>query len=208
MRHISHAVREGAKEIWLTSQDSSAYGLDIGTHLAELLKKIVEIPRDFRLRVGMANPTYFKLFLNEFIEVMKHPKIYKFVHIPVQSGCDRVLKDMKRAYTVEEYKEIMGRIREEIPEMTFATDIICGFPTETKEDFEMTLALVKETKPDIINMSRYWQRPGTVAARMNQINGGEIKRRTKELKRLFEKVAFEKNQRWLGWKGKVVINEI
>ncbi|MBR9699284.1 tRNA (N(6)-L-threonylcarbamoyladenosine(37)-C(2))-methylthiotransferase [Candidatus Woesearchaeota archaeon] len=207
VRHISNAVREGAKEIWLTSQDSSAYGLDNKTNLAELLKKIVEIPRDFRLRVGMANPDYFKSFLDEFIEVMKNEKIFKFCHIPVQSGNNSVLKDMKRNYTVEEYKRIVRKIKKEIPEINIATDIICGFPTETKEQFNDTLRLVKETRPDIINISRFWPRPGTPAARMEQIGGREIKKRTRLLTELFRKVAEENNKSWLGWKGKIWINE-
>ena len=180
VRHISNAVKNGAKEIWLTSQDSSAYGLDISTNLARLLKRIVSIPRDFKLRVGMANPDYFKLFLDDFIEVLKNEKIFKFVHIPVQSGNNQVLKDMKRNYTVEDYKQIIDKIKKEIPSVTISTDIICGFPTETKEQFNDTLNLVKEIKPDIINIPRFWPRPGTVAARLKQIDGGEIKRRTRE----------------------------
>lgn len=207
VQHISFAVRDGAKEIWLTSQDNSVYGLDHGANLAGLLSEICSIPREFMVRVGMANPKYILPQLSELIEAFKHPKIYKFLHIPVQSGSDKVLKDMKRGYTAEVYAAIINAFRKEIPEITIATDIICGFPTETKEDFEETIALMKGTRPDIINISKFWPMPGTPAARMKQVDGAERKKRTKELAELHKKIAAEKNKRWLGWKGTILITE-
>jgi len=207
VRHISNAVSEGVKEVWITSQDISAYGLDIGTNIAELLHHIVTIDRDFKIRVGMGNPLFILDFLDDYVEVFKHPKIYKFMHLPVQCGNNDVLKDMKRDYTVEDFTEIVNRFRKEIPQFCLSTDVICGFPTENKEQFEDTVQLIKEIKPEVINISRFWPREGTPAARMKQLDGVEINRRSKIMTTVYHEVALEQNKKWIGWKGTVLITE-
>jgi len=207
VRHISKAVEEGAKEIWLTSQDNAVYGLEFNSNLAKLLKEIVSIDRDFKMRVGMGNPKYMLPYLDELIEVMKNKKIFKFIHIPLQAGNDQVLEDMKRGYTVDEYKMIISRIKEVIPEMSIATDIICGYPTETEEAFQDTLRAIRETKPDAVNISRFWPRPGTPAARLKEIPGDEMKSRTKRVMQAFSEVALENNKRWIGKEETIIITE-
>ncbi|MCB0333821.1 MAG: tRNA (N(6)-L-threonylcarbamoyladenosine(37)-C(2))-methylthiotransferase [Bdellovibrionales bacterium] len=207
VRHISAAVKRGAQEVWLTSQDNSAYGFDIGTNLAELLERIVTIPADFRVRVGMANPEHFASFLPAFLNIMMHPKIFRFVHIPVQAGANQVLRDMKRDYTVEYCVDLFSEIEKALPMVTLGTDLICGFPTETEEGFEETLELMRKVRFDVVNISRYWPRPGTPAASLPQIDGGELKRRTREVTSLFHELAEEKNKRWIGWKGEVILRE-
>jgi len=207
VRHISSSVKEGVKEIWLTSQDNAVYGLEFGSNLAKLLKEIVSIDRDFKVRIGMGNPKYMLPYLDELIEIMKHPKIFKFIHIPLQAGNDKVLEDMKRGYTVEEYKFIVNKLKQNIPEITIATDIICGFPTEDEEAFKDTLKVVEEIKPDVINLSRFWPRPGTPAAKMEQVNGRDIKSRTRRLTELCHKILNENNKKWIGWEGKIIITE-
>jgi len=207
VRQISQAVKEGVKEIWLTSQDNAVYGLEFGSNLAKLLKEIVSIDREFKVRVGMGNPKYMLLYLDELIEVMKNEKIFKFIHIPVQAGSNKVLEDMKRGYTNEEFKFIVKRFREEIPDITIATDVICGYPTETAEDFKETLKVINETRPDLINTSRFWPRPGTPAAKLKQVDGKEAKERCKRMMDLFRRIAEENNKNWVGWKGKITIIE-
>lgn len=207
VRHISNAVSEGVKEIWLTSQDMSAYGLDINTNLPQLLKAILSIPKDFKLRVGMANPNHILNFLDELIWQIKDPRIYSFLHIPVQAGSNKVLKDMARMYDVEDYRYIIKRFKDAIPDILIATDIICGFPTENKKDFEETINLVKETKPDVINISKFWPRPGTRAAKLKLVHGAEVKERSTELTKLFHKVAKENNKAWVGKTCKVLFTE-
>ncbi|MBS3106301.1 tRNA (N(6)-L-threonylcarbamoyladenosine(37)-C(2))-methylthiotransferase [Candidatus Woesearchaeota archaeon] len=207
VRHISKAVEDGAKEIWLTSQDNGAYGRDIGTNMVELLRKILTIPREFRVRFGMGNPDHMKDLADGIIEVFSHPKMYQFIHIPVQTGSNRVLEAMRRGYTVEDYRMLVKKLKEKLPNLTISTDLICGFPTETEEDFQETLSLVKDTKPDVINISRFWPREGTPAARMKQLPGAILKDRTRRLTELFREVALENNQKWKGWKGKVLITE-
>ena len=207
VRQVSYAVKDGAKEIWLTSQDNAVYGHEFGGNLAQLLEKIVTIPRDFTVRVGMANPQYILPMMGELISAFQHPKIYKFLHIPVQSGSDSVLKDMKRGYSVSEYLKIITAFKKAIPSITISTDIICGFPTESDADFEKTIQIVKKTQPDIINISRFWPMEGTSAARMEQLDGAVIKEWTRKLTSLYKEVALEQNQKWIGKTCSVLINE-
>jgi len=207
VRHISKAVEEGVKEIWLTSQDISAYGFDNGTNIARLLKAICSIPRDFKMRVGMGNPLFVTEFIDEYVEAFASDKIYKFLHLPVQCGSDAVLDDMKRGYTVEDFKLVVSKFREAYPQLCLTTDIICGFPSESFQQFEETVSLVKEVKPDSINISRFWPREGTPAAKMKQIDGPEVKRRSKQMTTLYQETSLSNNKKWIGWKGDVLIVE-
>lgn len=203
------SLNEGVKEIWLTSQDTAVYGFDINTNVAKLLTEICKINKDFKIRLGMGNPDHFVKIKDELVEVMKDKKVYKFLHIPLQSGNNSILKTMKREYTIEQYKEIIEKFKQEIPEMTISTDIICGFPGETKEQFQDSINLVKETKPDIVNVSRYWSRSKTPAALMkNQIPTEEIMQRSEELSKLARKISQENKSKLINWAGEVLINEV
>jgi len=156
IQEIENSIKDGCKEIWLTSQDNGAYMTDQGKYgLANLLKNIVQVDGFFALRLGMTNPTYISEMIDELIEVFKHEKMYKFIHLPVQAGNNQVLKKMKRRYTAEQYKEIVSKLKSAIPDMNIATDIICGFPEETDEQFQDTIRLIEETKPDSVFISRF-----------------------------------------------------
>jgi tRNA A37 methylthiotransferase MiaB len=113
---------------------------------------------------------------------------------------------MKRPYTVEQYKECIAEFKKAIPEITIATDIIVGFPGETDADFEQTLALIKETKPDVVNISRFSPRPNTLAYGMKPVSTNTSKLRSKKVTEVVRKIVREQNKKWLGWKGKVVVN--
>ncbi len=115
------------------------------------------------IRTGMANPKHVVKFYEELIQIYKHPKIFKFLHLPVQSGNNEILSAMKREHSAEDYKKVIVRFREEIPELNLSTDIICGFPGETDSQFKDTLDLVSETQPDSCNISRFAPRYGTPA---------------------------------------------
>jgi len=207
VRQVEHEVTDGCKEVWLTSTDNGCYGFDIGTDLPNLIKTVSEIPKKFKVRVGMMNPMYMPRIKENLIESFDDEKIYKFLHIPVQSGSDKVLHDMKRGHTSETYKDVVKKIRERFEDFTISTDIIVGFPTESKEDFENTIKLLKETRPDVVNLSRYSARPGTEAAEMEQIDVAEVKRRSKEVFELANTISYENNQKWIGWQGEVLFNE-
>ena len=171
--------------IRITATDCGCYGLDIGTNLPSLIKKIISLPENFKIRIGMINPKYAKIFLNELIEIYKHEKVIKFLHIPVQSGSDKVLKLMKRQYKVRDFIEIVKKFRKEIPEICISTDIIVGFPNESDKDFDQTIELVKKTKPDILNISKFSPMPGTEAAKLKKLPSQIVKERSKRLYELF-----------------------
>ncbi|MEM4700734.1 MAG: tRNA (N(6)-L-threonylcarbamoyladenosine(37)-C(2))-methylthiotransferase [Candidatus Bathyarchaeia archaeon] len=198
----------GVREFWLTSQDTACYGLDIGTSLPELLRAVCGVDGDFKVRVGMMTPNMALRILDKLIEAYRDEKIFKFLHIPVQSGDNEVLMRMRRFYTVEDFKQIVNAFREAFPEVTIATDVICGFPGETHDAFEKTLRLLEEVKPDIVNVSKFFARPRTLAAKMDgTVPFSEIKERSSMLSGLALKIALEKNMRWIGWDGEVLIDE-
>lgn len=207
MEDASKAVSSGAKEVWVTSQDTAAYNSN-GARLPDLLEALCAIEGKFYLRVGMMTPNTALSILDDLVIVFKKDKVFKFLHLPVQSGNDEILKKMNRRYETNDFKHIVTRFREEIPEVTVSTDIICGFPSETGEQFKDSLRLVDEVKPDVVNISRFGPRPGTEAAKMHhQIPGWEIKRRSRLLAQLCRRVSAEKNRLWIGWSDEVLIDE-
>ena len=208
VKQARNAIKDRIPEIWLTAQDTGCYGKDINSSLPELLKELIQLPGSFKIRLGMLNPNHLIEFLDELIEIYKSDKIFKFLHIPVQSGNNEILKAMKRKYTVEQFKEIIEKFRKAIPEITIATDIICGFPGETEQQFYDSLDLIKQIKPDVLNISRFWPRPKTKAAEMeNQIHDNETKRRSALVADIFHNIARMQNERWLNWEGEILIDE-
>ena len=208
LKELETAVKNGVKEIFLTSQDLGAYGKDINSNLPRLLKKLSNIKGDFKIRLGMCNPNFAIEYLDELKEILKHEKFYKFIHLPVQAGSDETLKKMGRKYLSKDFEKVVKTLRKEIPNITIATDIIVGFPTESDEDFKKTLNLLKSTTPDVINMSRFWKRPGTFAFNMKQLDTKIIKKRSLELKEVCEKIMLEQNKKWINWEGEVLVQEI
>jgi len=207
VRQINTELSDGCKEIWLTSTDNGCYGFDIDTDLPELVNTVSDIPEKFFIRVGMMNPMYMPRIRNSLLKSFESNKVFKFLHVPVQCGSDKVLNDMKRGHTAQTFRDIVERFRTKFQNFTISTDVIVGFPTETKDDFEKTLKLLKETRPDIVNLSRYSQRPGTDAAEMEQIDVLEVKRRSKIAYELISKISEENNRKWVGWEGQVMFDE-
>ncbi len=207
VRQVKIEISDGCKEIWLTSTDNGCYGFDIGTDLPSLVNAVAEIPEDFMLRVGMMNPMYMPRIKEELVKSFDNDKVFKFLHVPVQSGSDKVLHDMKRGHTASTYREIVQKVRDRFEDFTISTDIIVGFPSETEEDFEKTVKLIDETRPEVVNLSRYSARPGTKAAGWEQIDVGEVKRRSKGIFEQISKITLKNNQKWIGWTGRVLFDE-
>ncbi|MBW2995677.1 tRNA (N(6)-L-threonylcarbamoyladenosine(37)-C(2))-methylthiotransferase [Candidatus Woesearchaeota archaeon] len=202
-------VKDRIPEIWITAQDTGCYGKDINSSLPELLEEIIKIPGEFKIRLGMLNPNHVYEFLDDLIEIYKSEKMFKFLHIPVQSGNNDILKAMKRKYTPEQFKEIIKRFKAAIPNITIATDIIVGFPGETEEQYQDSLDLIKEITPDVLNRSRFWPRPKTAAAKLeNRVPGPEIKRRSSLISSIFTNISRMRNERWQDWVGIVLVDEI
>jgi len=207
VRQVKHDVDNGCKEIWLSSTDNGCYGFDIGADLPRLVSAVGEIERDFMIRVGMMNPMYMPRIRDGLLQSFENTKVFKFLHIPVQGGSNRVLKEMKRGHTAQVFTDANDRFRKKFGKFTVSTDIIVGFPSESEEDFEETVNLIKKTRPDVINLSRYSARPGTKAAKMSQLEVSEVKRRSKIVYELAKKIANERNAEWVSWRGEVLFDE-
>ena len=180
------AWENNAKELWITSEDTGVYGRDIGTNLPNLMVEILKyVPKDVMIRIGMANPPYILENVNQMIKILNHPNVYSFIHIPVQSGSNAVLDKMLREYTIEEFNYLCDKFLDGVPNITIATDIICGFPSEKRENFQETLNLVEKYKFPVINISQFYPRPGTVAAKWKKIDTKEVHYRSKALDELF-----------------------
>lgn len=209
VERIRQDVNSGVKEFWLTSQDTACYGLDLKTNLAELLNAVCAVDGDFKVRVGMMTPNMALAILDDLIQAFKNEKVFKFLHLPLQSGDNEVLRLMRRLYTIEDFKHIADTFKTNFPMLTLATDVICGFPGESVEAFEKTMQLITEIKPDIVNISKFFARPGTAAAEMpNAVALSEIKRRSVEASNLARQIAYERNQLWVGWTGEILIDEV
>lgn len=206
IENVRQATNSGVEEIWITSQDNAAYNSN-GFRLPQLLDEICKIEGDFLLRIGMMNPQHVKEILDGLIEVYKNREIFKFLHIPLQSASDRILRLMNRGYHVEDFVRIIKKFRKEIPQLTLSTDIIVGFPTESEGDFERTFRLVKKMKFDIVNISKYGARPGTPANSMKQLDSKIVNERSARLHKLVKKIQLGINKNWIGWDGKVLIDE-
>ncbi|MHB8545846.1 MAG: tRNA (N(6)-L-threonylcarbamoyladenosine(37)-C(2))-methylthiotransferase [Nitrosotalea sp.] len=208
VRQAQHEIEDGCVEIWLTSTDNGCYGLDIGSSLPELVQNVSDIEHDFMIRVGMMNPMYLPRIKDNLLESFANDRVFKFLHIPVQSGSDKVLRDMKRLHTSKIFYDVNSLFRERFNRFTIATDIIVGFPTETEEDFARTVDLINETRPDVVNLSRYSARSGTKAAQMEQMDVFEVKRRSKIVFDMAKKISQQRNEEWIGWKGEVLFDEV
>ncbi|XP_026683415.1 putative uncharacterized protein DDB_G0286901 [Diaphorina citri] len=160
---------------------------DIGSSLPELLWALIAVlPDHAMMRVGMTNPPYILEHLEEMAKILNHPRVYSFLHIPVQSGSDQVLADMRREYTRAEFIHVVQFLSERVPGLTIATDIICGFPTETEADFNLTMSLCEEFRFPSLFINQFFPRPGTPAAKLPLIPAQEVKKRTKRLTDLFQ----------------------
>lgn len=207
LKEARDAIKNGCKELYITSQDNGCYGRDIKTSLPELLNEICKIEGKFFIRVGMMNPLHAKQILDDLVEAYKNEKIFKFLHLPVQSFSPRILKLMKRGYEPETVLEIINKFYKAIPDLTFSTDIIVGFPTEDDSDFEETVKFIEQVKPEIVNISRFGVRPRTEVSRLRQLPVSTVNKRSKELFELVRRISLEKNQRWINWQGECLVDE-
>jgi len=214
VERVRSILKQGVVEIWITSEDVGAYGIDIGVTIVDLLWEVVKAIEEThpyaRLRIGMTNPPYILEHVEEMAKILSHPRVYSFIHIPVQSGSDSVLDAMKRKYTVSEFKKVVDGLREgtkDIGGVTIATDIICGFPTETEEDFELTMDLMRECRFPVTHISQFYPRPGTPAAKMTRIPTGIVKNRSRKITTFFE--SYETyGEEIIGTEQEILVTEV
>ena len=208
IKAVESSVSRGAKEIDITSQDAGAYGRDRGTNIVELMQQIASINGDFRARIGMMNPEHLKDSIEGFAEALRLGKFYRFAHIPVQSGSDKVLEAMSRSKcTVEEFEGYLSYLRKMVPGITIETDIIVGFPGESGADFDMTLDMLERVRPDVTNVSRFTKRPHARASRMPQVDTPTINERSSYAAKTVRRIQSEINSRFVGESMRILITE-
>ena len=191
-------VDGGAKEILITAQDTACYGRDTGTDLQTLIRSMLEKEGDYRVRIGMMNPNNLMRIWEGLVETFDDRRMYRFLHIPVQSGSDSILKAMRRHYTVEDFMSLVDDVRSACPDVSIATDIICGFPGETDNDHQRSMELIRDLRADTVNITRFSSRPGTDAASMEQVHGRIAKERSAELTKMKNDTELDVNSSMVG----------
>jgi MiaB/RimO family radical SAM methylthiotransferase len=196
------------KEIFLTAQDSACYGKDVGSDLPGLLRRMLDFEGEYRIRLGMTNPDALDPVLDGILDCMEDTRVYRFLHIPLQSGSNRILRKMGRNYTVTRFMGIVNRARERFPDISISTDMITGFPGETEEDHRKSAALIRKLRADTVNITRFSPRPGTEAAAMEgQVAGGVSKDRSAELTRIKMAVEDDENMQMIGKTVRALVSE-
>jgi MiaB/RimO family radical SAM methylthiotransferase len=203
---LAHA-HGGTPEIQITAQDVSCWGRDIGKSLPGLLKSIEDLPGRFMIRVGMMNPATVTGILDDLVDAFSSDRIFKFVHLPVQSGSDAILDRMGRGYTVADFEKIVAAFKNRYPEITLATDIIVGFPGETKQDFSESLELIDRVRPNKVNITRYSPRPFTPLYSKEDFPDWVKKDRSRLMNSRAEKVYTSINAGWLEKQVPILVTE-
>ena len=200
---VQALVDDGCLEIQLTGQDCACYGFDIGTNLAELTQRILtHVNGNYRIRLGMGNPRHVLGYQEALLDCFTDERIYKFIHIPVQSGSENVLKAMNRRHTAQDYATLANEFNKRFSKFTLSTDLIVGYPGESAADFNDTLNILKDTRPTVCNITRFVARPNTVAARLEASEAAipdSVKHeRSAILAEAFQQIALENNRKWIG----------
>ncbi len=193
-----NAIKKGCKEIRLTAQDTASYGRDIKKSLPQLINEIASIDENFRIRIGMMHPLSAYRILDDLIESYKNAKVYKFLHLPLQSASSNVLKAMKRGYDFDLFKSIVNEFRKNFSHSTFATDFIVAFPNESDGDFQQSIEALKELRPDITNITRFSPRPYTPAWKMRRLPTQIAKQRSRIMTKLAMEVSYNSNKKLVG----------
>ncbi|MHC1627241.1 MAG: tRNA (N(6)-L-threonylcarbamoyladenosine(37)-C(2))-methylthiotransferase [Candidatus Nezhaarchaeales archaeon] len=202
------AVSKGVKEVYLVAQDLAAYGLDLGYDLPRLLQDLLKHEGDYMIRLGMMEPSTLAPIANDMVKLYFNPHIYKYLHLPLQSGSDRVLKLMNRKYTVNLFIKLVELFRSSIDDLFLATDVIVGFPTETDEDFEETCRVIERLNPDKVHVARYTMRPFTQASSMPQLSDHVKKVRSRILSEIVKEVTLKRNLRYVGREVEVLLTDV
>ena len=200
-------LERGIREVRISSLDTAAYGKDLGTGLPSLVNDIASIDEDFMIRIGMMEPKNTMTILDPLMDSMKNSKVFRFLHVPVQSGDDRLLDLMNREYSAEDFVTIRSRFRENFPDSTLSTDIISGYHDEDGETFENTVKLIEKTRPDIINITRFSPRPYTADFNSRTPETNLVKEWTKVYTEMHRQILHEKLASIVGKVEPLIITE-
>jgi len=208
IKETKSVISSGFKEIQLTSQDLSVYGMEKGKQmLPELLEELIKIKGDFRIKLGMMNPGHAFKMIKKLLKVYESDKMYKFIHIPLQSGDDELLKKMNRGYSASDFVAVAEAFKKKFKDGIIATDIIVGHPLETEASFAKTIKVIKKIKPDIIHIFKFSKRKGTPDFKLKDYPDRIKKDRSRIVSELFENLNLEKNKKYLGKKFNVLVVE-
>jgi MiaB-like tRNA modifying enzyme len=197
---VRAATTRGIREVRLTGLDTAAWGEDLPgeERLPELLRAVAAVPGDFRTRVGMMSPQSLEPILDRYLDALGEGGAYRFLHLPLQSGSDRVLETMRRGYRADQFRRQVEAARRRIPDLHLATDVIVGFPGETEDDFRATEELLETVTPETVNVTRFSPRPGTPAARLAPLPPRVAKRRSRSVAELRHRLSRARLERWIG----------
>lgn len=179
-------------EVRISSLDTAAYGKDTGVRLPDLIRAICSIEGDFMLRIGMMEPRNTYEIVDDLMDSYSDSKVFKFLHLPVQSGDDRILDSMNREYKLDEFLKTVEKFRKSYPDGTLSTDIISGYPDDDEESFNNTLKMLELTRPEIINITRFSPRQYTRDFNRKLPDSGRIKRWTSEYTEMHRNITRQK----------------
>jgi threonylcarbamoyladenosine tRNA methylthiotransferase CDKAL1 len=206
---VKRCIHLGYREIRLTAQDAGAFGHDTNEQLVDLLRVLSQFDGTHRFRLGMFNTNLISDFLSDFLAIMRSEHFFKFFHIPVQSGSNRILSAMNRRYRIQEFQAMVSKIRKKFSRATIATDIIVGFPGETRDDFEESVVLVETLRPTIVNISKYGDRPGTLASKSKRKVKTDLKKEwSREMSKIVSNIMKLENESWVGWTGPALVTKV
>jgi len=206
---IRALVKRGIKEVELTAQDLAVYGYDIAGKylLPDLLEEILSIEGDYRIRLGQLNPRHLYNYIDRIVDLLRDPRIYKHLHIPLQSANNKVLEVMNRQHTVDIFKEILKKVRGKIEGVQIATDIIVGHPGEGEEEFLETVEFLINEFIDRVHIARYSPRPLTRAASLPQVSDDVKKVRSTIIEEVYELIGLNTHLDYVGAKAHIIITE-
>lgn len=207
LEQARRAIAEGVVELWVTAQDVGAYGSETGWSLLELLDRLCSLSGNFRVRLGMSNPLWMWRRLSGLLDVLAHPKMFTFLHLPLQSGSDRVLQHMNRPNTVTQFLDICEAFHQRFPHGALMTDLIVGYPTETEQDFKGSLRVLRQARPAAVNRSKYSPRPGTPAAALRPHHSRVLAERSARLDRHVRRLARQYHRHQVGRVEQVLTEE-
>jgi len=200
VRRVRDAHGRGVREVRLTGLDTAAWGEDLvgPERLPEMLRAVAAEADGMRVRVGMMSPQSLDPILPRYLDALSSEGVYRFLHLPVQSGSDRVLDAMRRGYRVDQFRRQVEATRRRFPDLHLATDVIVGFPGETEDEFRQTEELLAAVGPETVNVTRFSARPGTPAARLPPLPPRVAKRRSRSLAALRHRLSRDRLERWIG----------
>lgn len=198
VNEVSKAVTLGCKEVFLTSADNGSYS----EGLPALLKAILDnVQGDYRIKMGIISPRHAMSLIDDIMAVLHDPRVFRFLHIPADSGSNEVLGKMKRPYTVHDYRQLVDKLRRAFPDVSIVTNMVVGFPTETELQFQDSLNLMQEIRFDAVNISRHLSK-----GKVEGLIGANVKKeRLREMSDFADRLSLEVNRKWIGWEGPVAI---